>query len=112
MTMTETTTLPKRGRGRPLGVFGPRRRQKQLIFQYVKALGGDANISPIQERDILRAVVLQSIAEQRRSHIDKNGADSANELLALARLEEVADAAVRRLKLPAPTSINTVADDV
>jgi len=55
---------------------------------------------------------LQSIAEQRRSHIDKNGADSANELLALARLEEVADAAVRRLKLPAPTSINTVADDV
>jgi hypothetical protein len=105
MTMTsesETTTKPKRGR--PFGIFGPRKRQIQLIKLYVDAFGG--TVTPIQERDITRAVALQSIAEQKRVDINKNGASSANELLALARLEEVADAAVRRLKLPI-TTINT-----
>jgi hypothetical protein len=54
--------------------------------------------------------MLQGIAEQKRHEIDRNGAESANELLALARLEAVAEKAVRRLRLPVPHSINTVAD--
>jgi hypothetical protein len=107
MTMTsesETTTKPKRGR--PFGVFGPRKRQLQLIKTYIDALGGDANITPLQESDITRAVMLQSIAEQKRLEVNRHGASSAAELTALARIEETADAAVRRLNLPV-TSINT-----
>jgi hypothetical protein len=102
-------TAPRNKGGRPFGSFGPARRQRQLIKQYIAALGGDANITPILERDIFRAVGLQSIAEETRRQIDKHGARSANELLALARLEEVADKAVRRLKLPV-VKINTRID--
>jgi hypothetical protein len=106
MTMTSETETTKK-RGRPFGVFGPRRRQKQLIDEYIAAFGG--TVTPIQESNITRAVMLQSIAEEKRREINKYGAKSANELLALARLEEVAEAAVRRLKSPV-TAINTVAD--
>jgi hypothetical protein len=98
MTMTSDTTT-KAKRGRPFGTFGPRRRQQQLINEYCAALGG-GNLTPLQERNICRAVALQSIAEESRRQINKHGAKSANELLALARLEAVADTAVRRLKLP------------
>jgi hypothetical protein len=111
MTIPSETAAPKAKNkgGRPFGSFGPRRRQLQLIKQYVAALGGDANLTPILERDIIRAVGLQSIAEETRRRIDRYGAKSAHELLALARLEEVADKAVRRLKLPV-IKINTRVD--
>jgi hypothetical protein len=104
MTIESETTGKKRGR--PFGKFGPKRRQLQLIKEYIKALGGDDSITPIQERDIGRAVLLQSIAEASRRRIDRHGASSAHELLALTRLEASVDNAVRRLKLPV-TSINT-----
>jgi hypothetical protein len=108
MTTSEIETTAKK-RGRPFGIFGPRRRQLQLIAQYVDALGGDAMITPILENAIVRAVGLQSIAEQARKQISRHGAKSASELLALARLEAVANAAVRELNLPI-TAINTRTD--
>lgn len=109
MTMTSESETPVKKRGRPFGIFGPRKRQLQLIKQYIDALGGDANITPLQESDVTRAVMLQSIAEQKRLEINRHGASSAAELTALARIEETADSAVRRLKLPVIT-INTRAD--
>jgi hypothetical protein len=109
MTIPSETAAPKNKGGRPFGTFGPKRRQQQLIKQYIAALGGDANLTPIIENNICRAVMLQSIAEGTRRRIDKEGASSANELLALARLEAVADTAVRRLKLPM-IKINTRTD--
>jgi hypothetical protein len=109
MTMTTVNETTGKKRGRPFGRFGPRRRQLQLIAQYVDALGGDAMITPILENAIVRAVGLQSIAEQARRQISIHGAKSANELLALARLEAVANAAVRDLNIPI-TAINTRID--
>jgi hypothetical protein len=101
MTTESEPTAPRNKGGRPRGTFGPRKRQLQLVRQYIDALGGDSKITPILERDITRAVALQSIAEESRRQINECGAASAKELLALARMEEVAEAAVRRLKLPA-----------
>jgi hypothetical protein len=110
MTMTtETTSTGKKKMGRPFGIFGPKRRQLQLIAQYIDALGGDENITLILENQIVRAVGLQSIAEQARKKISLQGADSASELLALARLEAVAAAAIRELNIPV-TAINTRLD--
>jgi phosphotransferase system IIB component len=100
---------PRNKGGGPFGTFGPRRRQQQLIAQYISALGGAANITAIQESAICRAVALQSIAEESRRRINQHGAKTTNELLALAKLEAVADTAVRRLKLPV-TRINTRTD--
>jgi hypothetical protein len=99
MSMTESNET-KRPRGRPFGSFGPRRRQKQLVDQFIRALGGEGNVTPWEENLITRAVMLLSIAEEKRRQIDKHGASSADELLALARLEEVAYEAVERLRLP------------
>jgi hypothetical protein len=102
MTMTESTIIEtKRSRGRPFGSFGPRRRQKQLAVEFLTALGG--RVTPWQENLITRAVMLLSIAEQKRLEIDKLGG-SAEDMIALARLEEVADAAVARLGLPSKQS--------
>jgi hypothetical protein len=109
MTMTTENETTSKKRGRPFGTFGPRRRQQQLIKQYVAALGGNSKITPLLENAILRAVALQSIAEESRRRISIEGAKSANELLALARLEAVANAAVRDLNIPV-TAINTRAD--
>jgi hypothetical protein len=106
---TQSESKPRNKGGRPFGTFGPRRRQQQLIAQYIAALGGNASITPILESAICRAVALQSIAEESRRQINRHGAKSAHELLALARLEAVADTAVRRLKLPV-TKIDTRTD--
>jgi hypothetical protein len=64
-------------------------------------LGG--SVGPIVENDICRAVMLQSIAEQRRHEIDRHGG-STEEIRALAALESVAAAAVKRLRLPVAKS--------
>jgi hypothetical protein len=93
--MTDVNTKPKRGR--PFGTFGPRRRQQELVRSYTNALGG--KLTPIQESDIARAVALQTIAEGTRTRIEKTGG-SPDEIRALARLEAVADSAVKRLRLP------------
>ena len=91
-----STDKPKRGRGRPFGTFGPRRRQLELIKCYTAALGG--RLTPIQEVDVTRAVALQSIAEGTRSRLATTA--TPDEIQALTRLEAVADAAVKRLRLP------------
>jgi hypothetical protein len=104
LTMTSEPTRNKGGR--PFGTFGPRRRQQNLVDQYIAALGGSVTL--IQERDICRAVLLESIAEQKRHELDGKTAP-ANEILALAKLEAVADAAVKRLRIPV-TSLNTRVD--
>jgi hypothetical protein len=109
MTMTSENETTVKKRGRPFGVFGPRRRQKQLIDELIRAFGGA--VTPIRESSITRAVMLQSIAEEKRREINKHGAKSANELLALARLEEVAEAAVRQLKLPMTAVNTTIAEE-
>ncbi len=103
MTMTTESTTPKK-RGRPFGVFGPKRRQQELIDQFVYALGGPTNVTPWEKDDICRAVSLLCVAQEKRRQISKNGASSASELLALARIEEVAADAVRGLNLPESAS--------
>jgi hypothetical protein len=107
MTMTpHTETSNQRKRGRPFGSFGPKRRQQELTAQFIDQLGGDAKITPVQEMDIARAVALISFAEESRRQITKYGAQSVQDLSALVRLEDCADRAVRRLKLPV-SAINT-----
>jgi thiamine biosynthesis protein ThiC len=59
--------------------------------------------------DIARAVALMSFAEESRRQITKYGAQSVSDLTALVKLEECAERAVRRLKLPI-TTINTRLD--
>jgi hypothetical protein len=103
MTMTTESTIPKK-RGRPFGVFGAKRRQQELIDQFVYALGGPTNVTSWEKDDICRAASLLGIAQEKRRQISKHGASSANELLALARIEEVAADAVRSLNLPESTS--------
>jgi hypothetical protein len=87
------------GAGRPIGAFGPKKRQLQLAAKYREALGG-ANITPELEMQIVKAAVLQSFAEESRRRITKVGAANLRELRAHERLEKVADAAVQRLNLP------------
>lgn len=99
--------LTKRGRGRPLGSLGARNRRLQLAQIYTDLLGG--TVTPIQEKDITRAVDLQDLAEKKRAELTKQRKISADELLALAQIEEAAAGAVRRLNLPVPTTISTVA---
>jgi hypothetical protein len=82
-----------------------------LTAQFIQQLGGDDKITPVLEMNIARAVALISFAEESRRQITKYGAQSVQDLSALVRLEEVADAAVRRLKLPV-TKINTRAAGV
>jgi hypothetical protein len=106
MTMTtESTTIPKK-RGRPFGIYGAKRRHQELVDQFVYALGGPTNVTPWERDDIHRTVSLLVIAQEKRRQITKNGAGSNSELLALARIEEVAADAVRGLNLPESTSRN------
>lgn len=101
-------TTTQRKRGRPFGVLGPKRRQEQLTEQFTTALGGAEKITPLQAMNIARAVALTSFAEESRRQITKYGAQSVHDMTALVRLEDCAERAVRRLKLPI-TTINTVA---
>jgi hypothetical protein len=105
---TNAETSKQQKRGRPFGSFGPKRRQRELTAQFIEQLGGDDKITPVQEMDIARAVALISFAEESRRQITKYGAQSVQDLTALVRLEDCADRAVRRLKLPVVT-VNTVA---
>lgn len=98
---TEPESVTPRKRGRPFGVLGPKRRQRQLTDHFIEALGGAQSITPVQEIDICRAVALISFAEESRRQITKYGAESVQDLTALVRLEECAERAVKRLKLPA-----------
>ena len=91
-----------RKRGRPRGTFGVKKKQAELVKQYIDALGGEGNITPLQESEITRVIVLKSIAENARSRLVSTGA-SVEELRILATLEATADAAAAKLgKVGAP----------
>jgi hypothetical protein len=106
MTMTESApTETKRPRGRPCGTYGVLRRQDELAAEYVNKLGGPTNVTFWEKQDIDRAVMLQSIAEARRRHINRHGATN-DELIALVRLEELATDAVESLRLPCHKGFN------
>jgi hypothetical protein len=107
-TETEIKKKPPKKRGRPFGILGPKRRQQQLSDQFVKALGGTASLTPVIAMNIARAVALSSFAEEARRRITKYGATVAD-LASLVKLEDCAERAVRKLKLPV-TTINTRID--
>jgi hypothetical protein len=77
---------------------------------YIEQIGID-NLNPVVSEAILSAVELTVMASEQRAKITKNGAATADQLLALVRLENAAARAVQRLPI---TRINTIAaaDDV
>jgi hypothetical protein len=104
MTDTSQITAHERGRaGRPLSAAG---RRSRLRMFYINAIGLDSITPPVAEA-ILAAVELQMMAAEQRAKVTKSGAASAEDLLAVVRLENAASRAVARLPV---TTINTVAD--
>jgi hypothetical protein len=75
-------------------------------MHYIQQIGLD-HIDPPTSEAILAAVELTCMAAEQRAKVTKHGAASAEDLLAVVRLENAASRAVARLPV---TSINTVAD--
>jgi len=44
-------------RGRPVGSLGVRGRRRQLVAEYIAALGGGARVGPIVMQDIERRLI-------------------------------------------------------
>ena len=98
------TTANEQGRaGRPLS---PAKRRSRLRMHYIRAIGVENLTPPITEM-ILAAIELTCMAAEQRAKITKRGAATAEELLAVVRLENAASRAVARLPV---TGISTVAD--
>jgi hypothetical protein len=74
------------------------RRRADLIVQFIAASGGRDRITEGQLGDIVRAAELVALAEDARLTALKGGSEV--DLVALVRLEGVADRAVRRLGIP------------
>jgi hypothetical protein len=79
-------------------------RIRALVRQYTAAVGDGAS-NPMMAAAIKRAAELQALAEEARAKAVRNGTFDP---IALARIEGVADRAVRRLRLdqyepPLPT---------
>jgi hypothetical protein len=105
MTDIHTVTSHETGRaGRPLS---PANRRARLRMQYIHAIGVE-NLTPALTEAILAATELTCLAADIRRKVAKAGGGTAEDLLALVRLENAASRAVARL--PVPHSINTVAD--
>jgi hypothetical protein len=83
--------------GRPLSSA---QRLSRLRMHYIRQIGLD-NITPPISEAILAAVELTVMASELRRKITKSGAASAEDLMALVRLENSAARAVARLDLPA-----------
>jgi hypothetical protein len=101
--MTEAETKPKPKRGRPFNVFGPRRRRSRLAADLVRQIGGVDKLTPTISEAIFTAVELHFMASELRAKFTKAGADAATaeELVALVRLETSAAQAMARLDIPA-----------
>jgi hypothetical protein len=84
--------------GRPLS---PAKRRSRLRMFYINQIGIE-NIDPVLSEQVLAAVELTCMAAEQRAKITKHGAASADDLLAVVRLENAAARAVARLGLPAP----------
>jgi hypothetical protein len=95
-------------RGRPGRPMSPATRRSKLRAEYINAIGVE-NLTTAVSENIRAAVELTSMAAEQRAKITKSGAASAEDLLAVVRLENAASRAVARLNLPAPTAISTVA---
>jgi hypothetical protein len=106
-TMTDTSiTSHEKGRaGRPLS---PANRRARLRKSYIDAIGVQ-NLTPALSEAILAAVELTCLAAEVRTKIAKAGTGTAEDLMALVRIENAASRAVARLPV---TSITTVAADV
>ncbi len=84
--------------GRPLS---PAKRRSRLRMHYIAQIGVD-NLDPVISEHVLAAVELICMAAEQRAKITKSGAATADDLLAVVRLENAASRAVARLGLPAP----------
>jgi hypothetical protein len=84
-------------------------------MHYINAIGLE-NIDPVVSEQVLAAVELTCMAAELRAKVTKSGAATADDLLAIVRLENAASRAVARLGLPAargavqPETIDTHAD--
>jgi hypothetical protein len=93
--------------GKPGRSLSPAKRRARLRAQYIADIGGPENLTPALSEAILAATELTVMAAELRKKIVKAGAGTADQMLALVRLENSAARAVSRL--PVPTQINTVA---
>jgi hypothetical protein len=82
--------------GRPLS---PAKRRSRLRMHFIRTIGLE-NIDSVMSEQILAAVELTCMAAEQRAKITKTGAASAEDLLAIVRLENAAARAVARLPLP------------
>jgi hypothetical protein len=98
MTDTNITAHERARAGRPLG---PQQRRKRLRMHYIKQIGVE-NLDPVVSEQVLAAVELVCMAAEQRAKVTRSGAASADDLLAIVRLENAAARAVARLGLPAP----------
>ena len=73
------------------------RQRKDLIADFVTALGGPERVTAILMRDIARAADLMALCEHERARALR-GEDVS--ITNLSRLEGACDRAVRRLRLP------------
>jgi hypothetical protein len=105
MTDTNQLTAHEQGRaGRPLS---PANRRARLRMSYINAVGPE-NLTPALTEAILSAVELTCLAADVRRKIAKaGGSGTAEDLLALVRLENAASRAIAKLPV---TRISTVAD--
>jgi hypothetical protein len=102
MTDTSVTAHQKGRAGRPPS---PATRRAKLRKEYIDAIGV-ANLTPALTEAILAAVELTVMASEVRTRIAKAGTGTAEDLMALVRIENAASRAVARLPV---TSISTVA---
>ena len=72
-----------------------------LRMDFIKQIGID-NVTPVISESILAAVELTVMASEVRKKITKAGGGTAEDLMALVRLENSAARAVSSLGLPAP----------
>ena len=98
--------------GRP---YGPAARRSMLRMDFIKQIGIH-NVTPVIAESILAATELTVMASETRKKLAKAGGGTAEDLMALVRLENSAARAVQRLGLPAPKgmavhpeSLNTAA---
>jgi hypothetical protein len=103
--MTDTTiTSHEKGRaGRPPS---PATRRAKLRKSYIDAIGVE-NLTPALTEAILAAVELTVMASEVRAKIAKAGTGTAEDLMALVRIENAASRAIARLPV---THVSTVTD--
>jgi hypothetical protein len=102
MTDIHTTAHEKGKAGRPPSSAT---RRAKLRKEYIDAIGVE-NLTPALTEAILAAVELTVMAAEVRAKISRAGAGTAEDLMALVRIENAASRAVARLPV---TSISTVA---